>query len=40
MPQTLASATYILYTTDGKMDAIKMHPDVFILVDASDDEEE
>jgi hypothetical protein len=40
MPQILASATYLRYTTYGKMDAIKMRPEMFILVDTSDDEEE
>jgi hypothetical protein len=40
MPQTLASTTYLLYTTSDRMDAIKMRPEMFILVDASDDEEE
>jgi hypothetical protein len=40
MPQTLASTTYLLYTTCDSLDARKMHPEMFILVDASDDEEE
>lgn len=40
MPQILASAAYIRYTNRDRMDAIKMRPEMFILVDASEDEEE
>jgi hypothetical protein len=40
MPHMLASATYLRYTSCDSMDAIKMRPEMFILVDASDDEEE